>query len=324
MYLFKKSERSFLIEMNGKSIETPLFVPAVSSMKASWEISEYIDLIRRIGYSAFLVSAYDIHKHKNKEALTKHLSEKGNKQIFFLDNGNFEAYWYRDNTWAFGKFKDILDISYPDFSFSFDIFWNKGTSLSRHIKETTTSIAKTAGEQKSGVTIALIHSKSEEFPEVTRKIIDNISPEIIAIPERELGSGVFEKAQTIKNVRFELDKTKQNVPIHVLGAGNPISILIYTLCGADMYDALDWSNVFVNPNSAQFLNFSQKDLVDCECEACRLRNIPYEYQVMSHNLLFYLSFLDDIRNAVKTTKIDYLLNKYLRKKDIDQIKKLVG
>jgi len=271
MYITKKSERSFFIETDGKSIETPFFVPAVSSMKANWNISEYVDLIKRIGYNSFLVSAYDVFEHKDREALMKHLSRNIDKQIFFLDNGNFEAYWYKDKAWTLNKFKKILDDSYPDFSFSFDIFWKKDKSFARHIKETITSIAKTAGMQKSGTTIALIHSESETFPDIVRKIVNSVNPEIVAIPERELGSSIFEKAQTIKNIRLELDKTKQNVPIHVLGAGNPISILMYTLCGADIYDALDWSNVFVNPNSGQFLNFSQKDLVECECEACKLK-----------------------------------------------------
>lgn len=323
LYISKITGRSFSIETNGKSIETPFFVPAISSIKANWDISEYADLIKKIGYSTFLVSAYDIYRHEKREALTKHLLENSSKQIFFLDNGNFEASWYKDEAWNFNKFKDILDISYPDFSFSFDVFWNKDTILRNNIKETVTSIAKTACEQKSGITIALIHSKSEKFPEVVRKIVDNINPEIVAIPERELGSGIFERARVIRTLRLELDKTKRTIPIHVLGAGNPISILMYTLCGADTYDALDWSSAFINPSSGQFLNFSQKDLVDCECEACKLRNIPYEYQVMSHNLLFYLRFMDKIRNAIKTDKINSILDEYLREKDVKQLKKIV-
>jgi len=145
MYITKKSERSFFIETDGKSIETPFFVPAVSSMKANWNISEYVDLIKRIGYNSFLVSAYDVFEHKDREALMKHLSRNIDKQIFFLDNGNFEAYWYKDKAWTLNKFKKILDDSYPDFSFSFDIFWKKDKSFARHIKETITSIAKTAG-----------------------------------------------------------------------------------------------------------------------------------------------------------------------------------
>jgi len=45
---------------------------------------------------------------------------------------------------------------------------------------------------------------------------------------------------------------------------------------------------------------------------------------MSHNLLFYHRFLDKIRNAIETAKIDPLLDEYFRKKDINQVKKIVG
>jgi queuine/archaeosine tRNA-ribosyltransferase len=326
MYITKKSERSFLVETNGKSIETPFFVAAVSSIKANWTILQYLDLLEKLGYPAFLISAYDLCKlpRDNEADFEKLLSQYSNKStFFFLDNGNYEAYWYKDQKWNLDGLKAALDKACPDFCFSFDVFWTKGANIEAQIKETVTSIAKTAGMQKLGATIALLHSEPKLFAKITRKVVDNINPEFVAVPERELGSSIFERAQTIKNIRSELDKTDKLIPLHILGTGNPLSILIYTLCGADTYDALDWSSAFIDPKTGQYYHFSQKDLSTCNCEACRMKNVPYDYQVMAHNLIFYRSFLDKIRNSLEAGKINTMLAEYFSKGN-SEIKEITG
>lgn len=326
MYTTKKSNRSFLIETSGKLIETPFFVPAVSSIKANWTILEYVDLLEKVGYPAFLVSAYDLCKleETNKEDFEKTLSKyAGKKALFFLDNGNYESYWYKDQKWTLERLKTVLNKTCPDFCFSFDVFWAKGANVEAYIKETITSIAKTAGMQKLGSTIALLHSEPKFFAKVMRKVVDYINPEFVAVPERELGSSIFERAQTVKNIRVELDKTGKLIPLHILGTGNPLSILIYTICGADTYDALDWSSTFIDPNTGQSYHFSQKDLANCNCEACRMKNVPYDYQVMAHNLIFYQAFLDKIRNLLKKGKVDSMLAEYLSAGS-SEIKKIAG
>jgi len=326
LYIVEKFPRSFLIETSGKSFETPFFIPAISSIKAEMDILGYIDLIEKVGYPAFLVSAYDISKlgKKKKETMIKDLTQHtGKKILVFLDNGNYEACWYKDRNWTLEELKTVLDEVYPDFCFSFDVFCDKGKSIEEHAKETITSIAKTAGMQKTGSTIALIHSNPEHFPKIIWKVVEYLTPEIVAIPERELGSSLLEKAQTIRKVRVKLGKMKKSIPIHVLGSGNPISILIYTLCGADIYDALDWSNSFIDPKTGQLFNFSHKDLVDCQCEACKMKGVPYNYQVIAHNLIFYLDFLDEIRNSIKDGKENRILKKYLNEEIISEIRKVI-
>jgi queuine/archaeosine tRNA-ribosyltransferase len=317
--------RSFLVETSGKSFITPFFVPAISSTKANWTIEGYVGLIENVGYPSFLVSAYDIYKLEEKKNLEKILSKYAeNKILYFLDNGNFEAYWYRDNTWSMDKLRDVLNETSPDFCFSFDVFGGKKTEEEKHTRETITSIAKTAGIQKTGSTIALLHANSGLLPRIARKVVDYINPEIVAVPERELGSSVFERAQTIKNIRDELDKTKKLILLHILGTGNPLSILIYTFCGADMFDSLDWSSTFIDLKSGQEYHFSQKDLVSCECAACRMKNVPYYYQVMAHNLIFYSEFVDKIRDSIRNEEIDSFLKTYLHDKSVSTVKKIAG
>jgi len=327
LYINEESTRSFSIEISGKTFKTPFFIPAISSIKTDWDIIKYINLLKKIGYPGVLVSAYDIYKLENKEknGLIESLSDCSNKGILiFLDNGNYEAYWYRDKTWTLSKLKSILDVIYPDFCFSFDVFWDKNENIKKHIDETIKLIAKTASIQKTGTTIVLIHSKQELFPKIIRRIVDYINPEIIAIPERELGSSIFERSQTIKRIRDELDKTKKPIPLHILGTGDPISILIYTLCGADMYDAVVWYTNCIDPETGHLYHFSQRDLINCQCQACKISGLSYEYQTIAHNLVFYLDFLEKIRDSIKKEKIEDILNVYLNKDTLSKLKRIMG
>ena len=324
MYIVEEFPRLFSIETSGKTFETPFFFPSISTIKADLSILKYFDLIKKVGYNGFLISAYDILKSEKKGILLKNISDSTKNTIFFLDNGMYEAFWYNDKNWKFEDFKSILEKVSPDLCFSFDVFWNDDKNKEKHIEETITNIAKTASIQKTGSTVPIIHSTPKLFSYMTRKIVDYINPEIVAVPERELGSDIIERCQTIKTIRNELNKTNRKIPIHILGTGNPISMLIYTLCGADMYDGLEWFNIVINPKDGQILNFSQRNLIDCSCKACKSEEIPYYLGALTHNLIFYTEFLEKIRFALKNKETDSILHEYLSEKTAKMVKKIMG
>lgn len=320
--------RSFSIDIPGKlSINTPFFFPAISTIKTNFSPGDYLDLIIRVAYPGFLISSYDIHKTKGKEKkfLIDLLSKcEKNQIITLLDNGNYEAYWYRKSNWLLDNLESVLNEISVDFCFSFDVFWGNSQNINQYIKKTLTSISKTAGMQKSGTTIPIIHSNPKLFPRIIHKIVDSINPEIIAIPERELGSSILERAQTIKRIREEINKTKMSIPLHLLGTGNPISILIYTLCGADIYDGLEWCTTVVNPKTGYLSHFTYLDLIDCKCRACRTKIVPYHIKAITHNLIFFINFLEKIKKAIQNENATHLLNEYIPKKNVPQIKKIIA
>lgn len=318
--------RVYSIETSDKTLKTPFFFPAISTTKTDLPGLEYLSLVRQVGYPGFLISAYDIHQTKGKEmkSLLNVLAKCAeSRTTILLDSGNYEAYWYRDKTWELDRLGSVLKQISVDLCFSFDVFWNGSKKVEKHIKDTVTSVARTAAMQKTGLTIPIIHSSVNELPKILKKIMNIMDPEIIALPERELGSSILERCQTIVTVRKILDKTKEGVPIHLLGTGNPLSILMYTLCGADLYDALEWCTTVIDPKTGLLLDFSQRDLIKCDCSACKMKGVPYEFQTMAHNLIFYRDFLDDIRRALKERKVGQILRKYLSNQAVSKINKLV-
>lgn len=313
----------FAIEGYSKTLKSPFFYPSISSIQANYEIYNYFKLIQKTSYPAFLISAYDLYNSKEKANFIKDISAASqNGFLVLMDSGHYEAYWHNDGNWTFDKFQGVLKNVEIDLCFSFDVFYDEKKKLKEHIKETIKYVAMTGGAQKSGITIPIIHSTPKDLPEVIKKVVEGINPEMIGITERELGDSLLERAKNLRFIRNELNKTRKDIPIHLLGTGNPTSLLIYFLCGADFFDALEWCKNVANPSNGHLYHFVQLDLIDCDCEICKIKNLSYPVRVTSHNLLFYKNFTDEIREAVISKNINKLLSKYLPNHIIPEIKKL--
>ncbi|MFQ5905826.1 MAG: hypothetical protein ACE5JA_04560, partial [bacterium] len=178
----------FSVIMDHKNLETPFFAPAISSIKSNFELEESLGLIDSTGYPGYLVSAYDLYytgepRRRNLlDAVSKSTAEKA---ITFLDSGHYEAFWYRDSDWSFDHLESVLSKVDVDFCFSFDVFWDREKPLEKHLEESITATAKTAGIQRSGTTIPLLHSEAKYFPEFAKRVIDGVGPEVVGVPERE-------------------------------------------------------------------------------------------------------------------------------------------
>lgn len=318
-------QRSFKIEISNKTLETPFFFPAISSVNANYTPMEYLNILFTSGYPGFLLSTYDIYNSTKTDIrkICKILSDSSNDgAIVLLDSGNFEAYWHGDKKWNISSFKSVLKDIESDLCMSFDIFWQKSKSLAKHTEQTISNVAKTASFQRTGLTIPIIHSEKKHFPTIAKSIIKKMNPEIIAIPERELGLSIFERAETICSIREEMDKTGKPVALHLLGAGNPLSILIYSICGADTFDALEWYKYLINNKDGSLLDFSHGDLIECSCQACNKKNTAYPARAMAHNLIFYVGFMEKIRNFLKKGKINDLLSEYLAPSACKRVKEI--
>jgi queuine/archaeosine tRNA-ribosyltransferase len=318
------NDRTYTVDTGTKSFATPFFFPSISSVKTNLTIIEYLDLMDTIEYSSFLISAYDLFHMAPKEKNAALNCLLRLNAISLLDSGHYEAYWYHDSTWKFEDFEAVLSEIEVDFAFTFDIHWDSKTKIDNYIKKSITTTARTAGSQRIGNTIPLIHSTSIKLPKVVTKMIEGISPEIIAVAERELGDDLIERAQTIKKIRNAIKSTGRNVLIHVLGTGNPRSILLYSLCGADIYDGLEWCQTTVDPSTGTLHHFSHKNLIECSCKACKLKDLPYSTRTLTHNLLFYEDYMNEIRDTIIDGNEEKLIKKYYPKEMVKKVLNVAG
>lgn len=63
---------------------------------------------------------------------------------------------------------------------------------------------------------------------------------IIGVTEKELGSSPRERCTNLIRLRLALRATGRDLPIHVFGSITPRAVLAYFLCGADIFDGLNW------------------------------------------------------------------------------------
>lgn len=292
------------LHLNGKKLQFPCFFPSVSSVKTNLPPQEYLSHLEYIGYPNYLVSAYDFIKPRKRNEFNGKLTiqpKTSRSSIILLDSGNYEAYWFDDHEWPFDIYEKALSSINADLYMAYDDCWQK--------EPKTFQIP--SFEDKITSFIPIIHGTPSNFPELFIQTALKQYWPMIAVPERELGDGITQRLDTIIKIKKELDKNNQNVPIHLLGTGNPISILLFSAVGVSSFDGLEWCQTLVNPKDGHLLHFTQKELIDCQCDACTSEISSYLTSVLYHNLFFYIEWMVSIQKHLRSGEIKQMLKKYL-------------
>jgi queuine/archaeosine tRNA-ribosyltransferase len=271
----------------------------VSTVKANLPWGSYVALLASSGARQFLVSAYDFWNSapdERQEVATLTNTARGRGVRVFLDSGNYEAYWKGDGEWSPARFHAVLlDVGF-DVAFSFDGVASP-TTASEMSRQTLDAVARDQAEKDCAL-IPILHGQAGMFPEAARAVAERLYPLFLAIPERELGEGIVQRAATVRAVRESLDELQQYVPLHLLGTGTPLSIAVYAACGADSFDGLEWSRTCVDHRTGVLLHFHHWDRVRGQTVYGKGHGWSYEAAVLLHNLDFYTGFMSDLGDCL--------------------------
>lgn len=273
-------KRAKSIRISGKEVKLPCFMYSLSSFETQISPKDGLELFSLLKQAQVaLISAYDAWNHdKNKIDslyLAKYRKLKKSECIVILDSGNYESYRKNDRKsknnptgWERSKFIEIAQLLSPDAAFGFDNPLPKGDvdAIARRI------IAGALSDQKKvrqlGVPIIpILHlpkhkdgvCKIESAPELVIKVAKELDPIMIAIPERELGDGIKERIKTVYNIRISLNKLEKYYPLHLLGAGNILSVIALSAAGADSFDGLEWCRTSGDWETGTLHHFHQFD-----------------------------------------------------------------
>lgn len=91
---------------------------------------------------------------------------------------------------------------------------------------------------------------------------------IIGITAREIGNSFLQRCRSVVMLRDLLNDAGLRTPIHVFGAINPYEVLVYFLCGADIFDGLNWlrlafrdhASVSIDESAMEHLKWNLTDL----------------------------------------------------------------
>lgn len=244
---------------SGQVIRTPLLIPSLSSkgfrVTASGEVPELRDLFSwgaEFLTDSSLVSAFDMHYGlcPTPEDMPLNLA------ITIIDSGGYEISDHDDlssvysaaaraEEWDRSKLKSVLDRWPSDRDALFVSFDHPAE---RHpFAEQVKHAAEMARSYPHQLHTLLLKPESRDqttLREVLKHAVADIESlsrfHVIGVTEKELGTSAFERMKRIATLRRALDGAKITSPIHVFGSLDPISVQLYFVAGAEIFDGLTW------------------------------------------------------------------------------------
>lgn len=322
-----KSSRVLEITLHGKELSTPTYFPAISSYGIKFSFRDLLYLLKAHRFPRVLISAYDLHHMRDNERrnvlrLIKSYRKKG---FVFLDSGLFESSWKRDDSWSVSSYKTILSWAEFDVYSSFDIYKDDKKSHQEFKNETFSSVLESSVFLNDVLFFPILHESS---PTLLLKLVEEFvenHPDMcssIAVAERDIGKGIQERAETIVELRRILNGNDHRNLLHILGCGNPLSMLVYSYCGADTFDSLDWLKFVINTENFSINDFSHLELLNCKCRICTespYKNTEYLQRALLHNLLFYQNFIMQLQSLIRNNNLKAYLHKYIDESIMDEI-----
>lgn len=268
-------ERPYELMVRGKILTLPAFVFSLSSHETQVTPKEGLTLLRILESGPCLLSAYDAWKYYAQDfefsSSANQICES--KDVLFLDSGNYEAYRKHDRYvsdknltgWREDHFRETALRLSPDVAFSFDTIDPKGEPDDIVDQVSGSFEADNQALRGRNFPLCPIIHLPKEFKgtraSCAAKILSGVArtldPLMLAIPERELGDGLLERTRTVRDIRKALNGLGKYYPLHLLGTGNPLSIIAFASAGADSFDGLEWCRTVADYEKGFLFHFQQ-------------------------------------------------------------------
>lgn len=312
-------KRTTFIEHQKLRIDFPLFFPSISSVKTNFNPIDYLKLIQASKCPNFLISAYDIFNQKESvkmEMIDILNNMKNDGRKILLDSGNYESYWHRDSNWSIDEYNEILKNEFCSFCFSFDYQNIEKVNKDEIIKITIENTLINQSFSKGSIA-PIIHAKCEELEYVCFEVAKKLEPKFIAIPERLLGCGIITRVNKLRQIRTSLNELGYYLPIHLLGTGNPFSLMLFSYAGADTFDGLEWCQTCIDENTFHVYHFQLRELFDNEYKQNEIEN--YEITTLYKNIKAYQKINNLLQSSFNNNDMIGLLQKYFSEELIKKI-----
>ena len=244
---------------SGVTLQTPLLVPSFSSkgfaVSKKDKVSEIGKILTASGEfitETFLISAYDVHHGHIPEPADLPYSP----ELIFLDSGGYEISTDRDYSsvidplpapepWSQQKLEAILDSWPEEMPAVFTSYDNHAerkpfaeqVACARQLFKTRRNHLhaillkpETTGQTTLAATLKAARADAEELG----------SFDIVGVTEKELGKSMLDRMVQIAKLRRSLDEAGVKSPIHVFGALDPLTVCLYFVSGAEIFDGLTW------------------------------------------------------------------------------------
>ena len=306
----------------GGRLALPAVFASVSSHETQLTPVDALSVLAAFRCPTVLVSAYDFVPERTGDGRLDALRQAADGALIVMDSGNYEATRRGDATWTPAQLQRALDHAPHDLACSFDII-EASADPYRAVDEILAE-ARRNGAMTSAQIVPIVHAPRAaaggfdlaNLPAVLRRLAETLQPPIIAIPERELGAGLVERARTVRRIRDGLDGLPFYQPLHLLGTGNPWSVVVLAAAGADSFDGLEWCRVVADRQHHRLNHFQHFDLFRHQAEiadspvtvaAAYDAKVLYAGKAALHNLDYYADLTRRIRRAASRNSFEALV-----------------
>lgn len=320
-------------------IPLPTLFLSVSSYETQLVPADAVRALRVFGAPTILISAYDMVKRRKPQAMLDELTKYRESGGFVLvDSGNYEASRLGTRRWKADDLKEALARTPHDWAFCFDVV-NPLHDADRAIDKIVNAVERDR-EFTSAPVLPIVHApirkkggyKLTDIPRIIREVADRLEPQLIAVPERELGPGLIARIRTVRAIREELSKLPFYQPLHLLGTGNPWSMAVLAAAGADTFDGLEWCRMAVDRQKDRLHHFQHFDFFSFQAGfadspvtrgALADQAVDFAGKVAFHNLDYFATLVSNMREAVMAGSIEAFVVGLVGKDTANQLKKQV-
>jgi hypothetical protein len=318
-----------------KSLELPAFMFSLSTFETQLDPINGLQLMEVLDPAACLISAYDAYKYIEQDRRDFWRSIKklrDSNSVLVLDSGHYEAtrkddYWARKNKsgWIRERFHEAARAIPADIVFSYDNPEIEGTSaevVDQILDDYVRDWVQTG--LGPGTLCPIVHLPeaprwgADAAASIVAGVAKEVRPALIAIPERELGDGIFARMKTVMSVRRALDELGFYQPLHILGTGNPMTIAALSVCGGDSFDGLEWCRTAANYDSHNLMHFQHFDLLSGYYDS-RMSNkaaksiveheeAPFALRAASYNYDYFCYWMREVQHWIRTDQPERLLH----------------
>lgn len=300
--------RPLELDIGGKALPLPVYFPSISSVKTALQPLDYLQVLASlVGINGqFLVSAFDLAALAQPEEAAKLLqASRDAGAVTLMDSGNYESFWKdaRDQ-WRQPSFHQMLAGFPCDMAFGFDE-QQPPADVREHVTLVVTRWKEDQAAAGSCQIVPIIHGDARDLPGLCHAVAAQTGVSMLAVAERRLGDGVIDRARSVLAIRNALDQLGRYVAVHLLGTGNPISIALYSVMGADSFDGLEWCQTVVDHDTALLYHMSQADFFAKQTAWSEV-GLSFQARTLVHNLEFYASWMQRLRVAIANeTVVDF-------------------
>jgi 7-cyano-7-deazaguanine tRNA-ribosyltransferase len=262
------------MRVGGKSLETPCLIPVIHPIWRDIPLSKF----KQMGFDIVMTNSYILYKRKREEALEKGLRELiGFDGVLMTDSGGYQVLEYGDTEFTpleIGEFQSKIG---SDLAVTLDR--PTGYSNSRkHAKETMSvsleAAKETIDEFRETDTVWVGPIQGGTFGDLVRSsargLVDAGFQMLALGSPVELMEGYLftELVEMVVNAKKSMP---YSLPLHLFGAGHPITLPLSVALGCDTFDSASYM-LFAKKErymtESGTLQLARMAYLPCSCEVC--------------------------------------------------------